>query len=212
MDQAISLRATPGRALLYGDDGATARQIPLELGAAGLCLVVIDTRAEHSLADGQYADRRATCRRASERLGVARLADVEDLDAALRALTDPVERRRVRHVVTEIARVHRFVELVSASNISASGPLMDESHESLRSDYEVSCHELDVAVTAARAAGAVGARMTGGGFGGSAIALTAIDSVDQVIETVAEAYVVAGLRDPQFLVVDEAASAGRRIQ
>ncbi|ROS76843.1 galactokinase [Cellulomonas sp. PhB143] len=225
MDQGASLRCSPGTALLLdcrpelaADE--TATHVPFDLDAAGLALLVIDTRAEHQLADGQYAQRRSTCEDAARTLGVAHLRELADsldaqgdagdgLAAALERLPDDVSRARVRHVVTEIGRVREFVALVSDGRTAEVGPLMDASHASLRDDYEVSCAELDVAVEAARAAGALGARMTGGGFGGSAIALVRADVVDAVGDAVVAAFADAGFTAPDLLVATASASADR---
>ena len=122
-----------------------------------------------------------------------------------------VLRARTRHVVTEIARVERFVELLAAGRVGEVGPLLDASHASLRDDYEVSCPELDVAVEAARAAGALGARMTGGGFGGSAIALVDAAAVDEVTLAVAAAFDEHEFAPPATLVADAAGPAGRTV-
>jgi len=211
MDQAASLRATEGHALLLDTVDHSVAQVPFFLAEAGLELLVIDTRAEHALVDGQYAARRSACHAAAARLGVGTLREVDDLDAALAALPDPVEQMRVRHVVTEIARVEQFADLVRDDRVREVGPLMDASHESLRRDYEVSCDELDVAVEAARAAGALGARMTGGGFGGSAIALVEADAATSVAEAVARAFADRGWTEPGFLIA-VAGPAGRRVR
>ncbi|WP_418277699.1 galactokinase [Isoptericola jiangsuensis] len=211
MDQAASLRCTAGHALLLDcRPGLTplesATPVPFDLTAAGLTLLVVDTRAEHALVDGQYARRRASCERAAEVLGVASLRDVapEDLDDALARLdAEPdaeVLRARVRHVVSEIDRTARFADLVRRGRITEVGPLMNDSHASLRDDYEVSARELDLVVDTALAAGALGARMTGGGFGGSAIALVRSADVDGVVAAVDGAFTEAGLTAPGFLL------------
>ncbi len=209
MDQAASLRTTAGHALLLDNVDHSVKQVPFDLAAAGLELIVIDTRAEHSLTDGQYADRRNACHAAAAELGVGTLREITDLAAALSALSDPVQRMRVRHVVTEIRRVEQFADLVRADRIREVGPLMDSSHESLRVDYEVSCAELDVAVESARAAGALGARMTGGGFGGSAIALVAVEDATAVAQAVADAFAAHGWTEPGVLFAIPGAAAGR---
>ena len=172
MDQTVSMLGRAGHALLL--DCATGRttDVPWQPEAAGLTLLVIDTRAAHALADGGYADRRATCESAAALLGVSFLAEVTDPEAALTRLAgDPVRQRRARHVFTELQRVDAAVTDLAAADFSAFGRLLTASHASLRDDFEVSCAELDVTVEACLAAGALGARMTGGGFGGSAIAL-----------------------------------------
>ena len=140
--------------------------------SAGLTLLVIDTRAAHALVDGGYADRRAACEQAAAVLGVGLLAEVTDHEGALALLADdPVLVRRARHVFTELDRVDAAVDVLRAGDFVALGDHLNASHASLRDDFEVSCAELDVTVESCLAAGALGARMTGGGFGGSAIAL-----------------------------------------
>jgi galactokinase len=209
MDQAASLRSTAGHALLLDTLDHSVAQVPFPLAEAGLALLVIDTRAEHALVDGQYAARRDACHAAAARLGVGTLREVADLDAALAALADPVQQQRVRHVVTEIARVEQFVALVRADRVQEVGPLMDASHESLRVDYEVSCDELDVAVAAARSAGALGARMTGGGFGGSAIALVTAERAAAVAAAVGEAFAERGWPAPGILLASPSPGGAR---
>lgn len=209
MDQAASLRATHGHALLLDNRDQSVRQVPLDLDGAGLALLVIDTRVTHALVDGQYAARRAACESAAARLGLASLREVTDLGAALAALDDDVQRRRVRHVVTEIDRVGRAVALLEAGRPRDLGPLLDASHESLRGDYEVSCPELDRAAGTAHGAGALGARMTGGGFGGSAIALVERADVERVGSAVIEAFVHAGWTTPALFTATPAAGAQR---
>ncbi|UZN03294.1 galactokinase [Cellulomonas sp. S1-8] len=210
MDQSVSLRAQADHALLLDFRDGSAQQVPLDLTTSGLELLVIDTRAPHSLDDGQYAERRATCEQAAALLGVGTLREVTDLDAALAQLPDAVMRRRVRHVVTEIARVEVCTGLVRDGRLRDVGPLLDASHASLRTDYEVTCVELDVAVEAARSAGALGARMTGGGFGGSAIALVEAGTVPAVSLAVQEAFAVRGLAEPAFLLA-HAGPGGARV-
>jgi galactokinase len=215
MDQAASLRCSAGHALLLDcRPGLTplesAERVPFDLAAAGLTLLVVDTRAEHALVDGQYAQRRAMCEQAAEILGLGSLREIapDDLDVALDKLaalsTDEddsdVMRRRVRHVVTEIARTAAFADLVRDGRVGDVGPLMNASHDSLRDDYEVSARELDLVVEAARGAGALGARMTGGGFGGSAIALVRAEDADRVTAAVQAAFDDAGLTAPGFLL------------
>lgn len=208
MDQAAALRTVPGHALLLDCRDLTVRHVPFDPAADGLALLVIDTRAEHALVDGQYAARRATCEEAAGLLGVPTLRALTDRpgddERALATLADgspgaDLRVRRVRHVLAEIRRVEEFVALLDDGRLRDVGPLLDASHASLRDDYEVSCVELDVAVEAARAAGALGARMTGGGFGGSAIALVESDAVGTVAAAVDAAFRARGLRAPAFV-------------
>lgn len=205
MDQAVSLRARAGHALLLDNRDASLQHLPLDLATAGLAVLVIDTRVRHALTDGAYAARRGACEAAAATLRVPQLTDVEDLPSALASLAGPGDarawqRRAARHVVSEIARVRSAAQLLSAGQIAQLGPLLDASHESLRDDYAVSCPELDVAVEAARAAGALGARMTGGGFGGSALALVPSTQVSRVREEVVTAYERRGWQRPRFLL------------
>lgn len=209
LDQAASLRAQPGYALLLDTLDHSVTQVPFPLAEHGLVLLVIDTRAEHSLVDGQYAARREACHAAAANLGVDTLREVTDLPSALAALDDEEQQRRVRHVVSEIGRVGQFAYLVREGRVLEVGPLMNASHESLRDDYEVSCDELDVAVAVALEAGALGARMTGGGFGGSAIALVEADAVPAVAQAVRDAYAERGWTPPEFLIAEPATGGAR---
>jgi galactokinase len=197
MDQMVSMLGRAGHALFLDTRSLETEQVPLPLAAAGRCLVVIDTRAGHRLVDGAYADRRAACEAAAATLGVPALRDATptQVEAAAAALGEE-GRRRARHVVTENARVLEAVRLLRAGELERLGPLLAASHASLRDDYEVSSPELDTAVEAAVVAGAVGARMTGAGFGGSALALARVDLVGRVHEQVRAAFAAAGFGPP----------------
>jgi len=189
MDQTVALLARADAALLLDCRDWSTRQVPWAPADAGLALLVVDTRASHALTDGGYGARRSDCEEAARRLGVDLLRDVDDPQAALAELAeDERVQRRVRHVFTELDRVRRTVELLEAGDMAGTGPLLTASHLSLRDDYEVSCAELDVVVETALATGALGARMTGGGFGGSAIALVAADALEDVAAAVCAAY------------------------
>jgi galactokinase len=207
MDQSASLLCTSGHALLLDCRSGLSAQVPLDL--TGLTLLVIDTGAEHELVDGGYADRRAACEKAAEQLGVPALRDVTDLGEALSRLDDPVLRRRTQHVVTENHRVEAAVGLLRAGAVGEVGALLTASHLSLRDQFEVSWPEADVAVEEAVRAGARGARMVGGGFGGSVIALVSSDRTDRVREAVTAAYADRGWREPHFLDATPSAGAGR---
>ena len=211
MDQVASLRCTAGHAVLLDCRDQSVVQVPLDLDSAGLAWLVVDTKAEHRLVDGQYGERRASCERATGLLSVPSLREVDParLDAALAALPDEVMRRRVRHVVTEIERVRRCVALVRDGRLADLGPVFDASHSSMRDDYEISCPELDLVVEAGRAAGALGARMTGGGFGGSAIALVPADQHDAIAAAVLAAFAREGLRTPAVVPAYAADGASR---
>ena len=170
MDQSASLECTRGHALLLDCRSLGTTQVPLDMAAAGLELLVLDTGARHEHAGGRYASRRRACEQAAALLGVQALRDVTDLAGPDR-LPDPVLRRRVRHVITDNQRVHEVAGLLRSGDVAGTGPLLTESHRSLRDDFEVSWPQADVAVDAATTAGAIGARMMGGGFGGSVIVL-----------------------------------------
>lgn len=194
LDQTASLLARAEHALLLDFADDSVQHVPFDLAGHGLELLVIDTRAHHSLADGQYGQRRAECERAGAMLGVGNLREVrpDQVDA----ITDDVLRRRARHVVSEIGRVQEAAAALEVGDFVELGRLFDASHASLRDDYEVSCAELDVACEAALGAGALGARMTGGGFGGSAIALTPVGRRRAVVAAVQEAFEAAGFTAP----------------
>jgi galactokinase len=212
MDQMASMLCTEAHALFLDCRSLAAEQVPLDVAAAGLTVLVVDTRAPHQLTDSAYGARRAACEDAARRLGVPALRDVpvDGLDAALARLDGDEQRRRVRHVVTEDDRVLRTVEVLRAGRTAGIGPLLSASHASLRDDYEVTVPQLDVAAAAAEAAGALGARMTGGGFGGCVLALVAVERADGVREAVRRAYADAGFDEPGFFEAVPSAGARRR--
>ncbi|MFL6128545.1 MAG: galactokinase [Mycobacteriales bacterium] len=212
MDQMASMLCTRAHALFLDCRSLEVQQVPLDLAAAGLAVLVVDTRTPHRLTDGEYGRRRAACEAAARRLGVPALRDlpVAELDAALARLDDDEQRRRVRHVVTEDDRVLRTVEALRAGRPADVGPLLSASHASLRDDYEVTVPQLDVAAAAAEQAGALGARMTGGGFGGCVLALVAADRTGQVRDAVRAAYAEAGFGEPGFFEAVPSQGAHRR--
>jgi galactokinase len=208
LDQTASLCCVSAHVLFLDVRTGAMEQIPLDAPAGGLELLVVDTRARHSHGDSGYRDRRRGCEHAAELLGVPALRDVgpEALD---RAELPPELRRLVRHVVTENERVLHTVELLRAGKLPEIGPLLTESHTSLARDYRVSCLELDQAVESALGAGALGARMTGGGFGGSAIALVDAAAVDEVGAAVTAAFARRGFAPPRLFPTVPSAGAGR---
>ncbi len=199
MDQMASSLGRAGHALLLDTRSLAHEQVPLKLAAAGLAMLIIDTRVTHELVDGRYAERRRSCEHAADRLGVAALRDVDAgrLDDVL-AVLDSVAGRRVRHVVTENARVLAVADLLRGGRLADIGPLLTASHVSLRDDFEVSGPELDTAVDAALHGGAVGARMTGAGFGGAAIALVTDDAVGRVTAEVGRGFAERGYGLPEM--------------
>ncbi|QOD04517.1 galactokinase [Pseudarthrobacter sp. BIM B-2242] len=210
MDQSASLRGSKGHAVFLDCRDQSVELVPFDAESAGLVMLVIDTKVSHSHADGGYASRRASCELGAELLGVKALRDVRVADLArAEGLLDEVTYRRVRHVVTEDERVLQTVGLLASDGPAAIGPLLDASHVSMRDDFEISCPELDLAVSTSRANGAIGARMTGGGFGGAAIALTPVAAEQQVRAAVVRAFAEAGYTAPEIFTVTPAAGAMR---
>ncbi|WP_406194583.1 galactokinase [Kitasatospora sp. NBC_01560] len=210
MDQMASMGCEEGSALLLDTRDLTQRQVPFDLAAAGLRLLVIDTRVKHDLADGAYAQLRAGCEQAAALLGLPALRDLPtgSLTAALDRLP-PELALLVRHVVTENDRVREVIGLLDAGRLAAVGPVLTAGHASLRDDFRVSCPETDLAVEVAVAAGALGARMTGGGFGGSVIALVPDGGADGVAAEVVAAFAAAGHTAPRIFSATPSAGARR---
>jgi galactokinase len=209
MDQMAALLCEPDHVLLCDMRAWSIEQVPFDLAAADLELLVVDTHARHRHADGEYADRRASCEKAAGLLGVTALRDVTDLDAALTQLPDEVLRRRVRHVVTENARVLRTVELLRDGRLRDIGPLLTASQVSMRDDYEISAPEVDTAVEALLGTGALGARMTGGGFGGCVIALVPPGGITRATNAVQRAYRHSGFAPASAFTARPSAGAHR---
>jgi galactokinase len=199
MDQSVSLMATRGSALLLDCRDLSTRNIPFDVASSGLELLIIDTQAHHALTDGGYAERRASCESAVAKLDITSLRELsmEQLEASRSVLTE-TEFIRVRHAVTEMKRVLDCVDALSNSDFEKVGHLINHSHASLRDDYTVSCPELDTAVNAVNAAGALGSRMVGGGFGGSAIALIQASKTSETIKTIEKAFSDKGFKAPRF--------------
>jgi galactokinase len=202
MDQIAALLSKPGHALLLDCRTGTATPVPLDPATAGLTLLIIDTGARRALADGRYAQRRQACEQAADALGVRTLRDATDATQ----LTDPSLRQLADHVIAENRRVRRAADLLRAGDQAALGPLLTASHRSLRDRFGVSWPQADQAVEAALEAGAKGARMTGGGFGGCVIALVPADRVKQVRRAVTERLTQ---NTPRFLPAVPSAAARR---
>jgi galactokinase len=199
MDQSVSLMATQGSALLLDCRDLSTKNIPFDVASSGLELLIIDTQAHHALTDGGYAERRASCESAVAKLGITSLRELTmDKLEKSRGLLTETEFVRARHAVTEMKRVLECVEALSNSDFAKVGQLINQSHASLRDDYTVSCPELDTAVEAALAAGALGSRMVGGGFGGSAIALIQASKTTETIKAVEKAFSSKGFKAPRF--------------
>ncbi|MFD2091360.1 galactokinase [Blastococcus deserti] len=212
LDQSASLLCTAGHALFLDTRQRRTEQVPLDLAAAGLELLVVDTGTSHTHAEGGYGDRRRECEDAAARLRVAALRDVPDV-ASLAPLEDhPLLLRRARHIVTENARVLRVVDILrDAGDPRRIGPVLTEGHISLRDDFQISTVELDACVEAAVEAGAHGARMVGGGFGGSVVVLVDRDRAGLVADAVAERFARDGYAAPRTFDVVPSAGARRLV-
>jgi galactokinase len=209
MDQAASTLCTAGHALFFDCRTDAAEQVLFDATSAGLEILVLDTKTPHALVDSEYAARRASCEQAAQLLGIPALRDVTDLDAALDQLPDPVLKRRVRHVVTENARVLEAADVLRAGRIADLAPLLDASHESMRDDFEITVPQVDLAVETARSSGSLGARMTGGGFGGCIIALVELGDSERIGEAIVESFGAAGYGPPVYFTAVPSTGAQR---
>jgi galactokinase len=210
LDQSASLLAQEGAALFLDCRDGSSSPVDLRLDAHGLCVLVVDTKASHEHVSGGYAARRASCEKAAHALGVRALRDVTVPQLlAARGLLDDETYRRARHVVTEDRRVLDTIEALRTAGPSAVGGLMLESHRSMRDDFEISTPELDLAVSVSMECGATGARMTGGGFGGSAIALAPADALPRIRAEVGRQFSAHGYARPQTFAVRPAHGARR---
>lgn len=208
LDQSASLLSTDGHAVFLDCRTQESELVPLDLAAAGLLILVVDTKVSHAHATGGYSARRASCELGAEVLGVAALRDVAATDLPEAAgLLDDETFRRVRHIVTENQRVLDTISVLADAGPAAIGELLTESHVSMRDDFEISCPELDLAVDTSLAHGALGARMTGGGFGGSAIALIPVPEEATVRAAVVHAFAAAGFTAPDIFAVSPAPGA-----
>jgi galactokinase len=221
MDQLASIRGAAGHVLLCDMRSLDTRAVPMDLAAAGLALLVTDTQAPHRNADGEYRERRESCERAAALLGVATLREVQDDDHA--AVLDRLRTaaaadsdadaellvRRARHILTENDRVLKVVARLDDGDVPGIGPLLTASHASMRDDFEITVPEVDTAVEAALSAGALGARMTGGGFGGCVIALIATELADTVTTAIADAFAGQRFTAPKAFLAAPSAGAHR---
>jgi galactokinase len=209
MDQSVSLMASRGFALLLDCRDLSTRNIPFDVASHGLELLIIDTQAHHALTDGGYAERRASCEAVAAKLSVKSMRELTmaQLDSA-RATLSETEYIRARHAITEMKRVLDCVDALGSGDFVKVGQLINDSHRSLRDDYTVSCPELDTAVEASLAAGALGSRMVGGGFGGSAIALIEAAKTSQTISAIEKAFADKKFKAPRFFTSLPSQGAG----
>jgi galactokinase len=204
MDQYASLLCDAGSALLVDCRSLEAEAVPLDLEEEGLALLVCDTRVERGLADTGYEDRRKTCENAARTLGVRELRDAGEEDLAR---LEGEELKRTRHIVLENARVLEAVRALREEDFATFGRLMYDSHLSMRDDFEISTPELDTFVEAARETGALGARLTGAGFGGCAIALIAEAAAEPLTDSARHRFREESFKEPVFYRLRPSAGA-----
>ena len=203
MDQMASVMGADGHAVFLDCRSLQHELIPCDLGPAGYAFVVIDTNTRHSHAGGEYGQRRASCERAAATVGVGALRDLSVADLpSLESQLDDETFRRARHIVSENDRVLATIDALREGDLAQVGALLVASHESMRDDFEISTAELDAQVESAREMGALGARMTGGGFGGSVIAIVATDRVEALTSAAQERAAREGMPAPTVSVVE----------
>ena len=199
MDQSVSLMATKGNALLLDTRDLSTEQIPFDIAPLGLELLVIDTQVHHALVDGGYAERRASCEKAVADLGITSLRDISVSEfEARKSELDANTYIRAYHGVTEMKRVLDAVVLLKSGDFVGFGEIVTLAHQSLRDNYTVSCPELDLAADTANKFGALGARMIGGGFGGSAIALIKARDSELIKSEIRGAFMASKFKAPRF--------------
>ena len=209
LDQAASTLCRTGHGLFLDCRTLETTDVPLPLHDQGFEILVLDTHSPHSHIDGEYGERRATCEQAAKILGVRALRDVTDLDVALSRLPDAQMRRRVRHVVSENERTRTALDLARKGLLSELPRLLNESHISMREDYEITVPTVDLAVETALTHGAFGARMTGGGFGGCIIAWCSTGQANRIGSAIHEAFEKAGFQKPSWFTATPSGGAGR---
>lgn len=210
MDQMISILGKAGHALLIDCLDLTTKSVPVKFDSNNLKLMVVDTQAHHALVDGGYAKRRAQCEQVANIFGLSSLRELSMSN--LQTKSGELEQElfaRARHVVSEIERVKNAESALVRDDFKAFGELLDQSHNSLRDDYGVSCPELDCAVEVARTEGALGARMVGGGFGGSAIALVRDGDTGRIASAIERSFAKNNFKTPRFF--DAVASEGAKL-
>jgi galactokinase len=197
MDQLASLCGEPRKALMIDFRDLTVRPVAFDPESSDIALLLINSRAPHQHAGGEYAARRASCERAAADLGVPSLREVQDRGVAVLAeVADPVDARRARHIMTDNQRVFDVVAALEESDFTAIGRVFNASHASMRDDFEITTDHIDLIADTAVRAGALGARMTGGGFGGCVIALAPVAKAGQIADAIRKAVGDAGYRAP----------------
>ncbi len=209
LDQLASLLAEPATALLIDFGNLAVTPVGFDPDARGMALLLIDSRGRHDHVDGDYAARRESCERAAADLQVSSLREVQDRGRpALDAVIDRLDARRARHVLTENQRVLNFVDALRESNFIEAGRILNASHVSMRDDFEITTDHIDLIADTAVRAGAFGARMTGGGFGGCVIALVPEARADAVGDALRRTLPTAGKPRPVVMRIQAAQGAG----
>lgn len=210
MDQTASMLAQVDSAVLLDCQSLEAKSVPLGLSEKGLLVAVIDTRVAHRHSDGGYRVRRESCERGAELMGVSSLRGLtkSDLPRAQQTLEE-IDFRRVRHIITENDRVLQTVQALAQSDLAEFGQLLLGSHASMRDDFEISIDELDLAVEVAMQTGAIGSRMTGGGFGGAAIAIIKKELLPELEKNCSQAFSQRGYLEPRVFSVEPSEGARR---
>ena len=210
MDQTASMLAQPDSAVLIDCKTLETELVPLGLSKKGLVVAVMDTKVSHRHSDGGYRSRREACEKGAATMKVASLRElsVADLPTAEQKLDD-VTFRRCRHVITENQRVLDAVNALKASDMAGLGKLLLESHASMRDDFEISIEELDTAVEVAMSFGAIGSRMTGGGFGGAAIAIIEESKLGELERQCKKVFADKGFAEPNVFAVNPSQGARR---
>jgi galactokinase len=197
MDQLAALCGEPRKALMIDFQELAVRPVAFDPDASDVALLLVNSRAPHQHAGGEYASRRSSCERAAADLGVSSLREVQDAGVtALAAVADPVDARRARHILTDNLRVLDAVAALEESDFTTIGRLFNASQASMRDDFEITTHQIDLIADTAVDAGALGARMTGGGFGGCVIALAPFDKADRIADAIRDAAGAAGYNPP----------------
>ncbi len=210
MDQTASMLAKSDAAVLIDCKTLETELVPLGLSSQGLVVAVIDTRVSHRHSDGGYRSRREACETGAEIMGVESLRElsVSDLETAKQKMDD-VTFRRCRHVITENQRVLEAVKALREKDMSQLGQLLLQSHASMRDDFEISIDELDTAVDVAMKVGAIGSRMTGGGFGGAAIAIIDHSKLVSLSAECKREFLAKGFAEPNIFAVTPSDGARR---
>jgi galactokinase len=209
LDQLSSLFGEAWTALLIDFRELSVLSVPFDPATHGVALLLIDSRERHGHVGGEYAARRLSCERAAADVGVVSLREIQDRGVAvLDGVTDPVDARRARHVLTENQRVFAVVAALHDSDFAEAGRIFTASHASMRDDFGITTAHIDLIADAAVDAGALGARMTGGGFGGCVIALAPAERAEAVGAAVRSAVHAAGYAEPAMTLTRAAQGAG----